>query len=1151
MHRKWIFNTGLIGAGALAVALVGLQPAAAATDSPGLLPNIDVRSELKVDAQKPVATQRLDNKLGPEGFADIDPQTGGLAYVGRTDTFLTKASDADPATIVKNYVRDHGAFGLDAEDLDALKLKESYTSIDGVTHVTFAQTYAGLESFDTFVTGNVTKGGRLINVTGGPVSGLQVATTTPALSADDALLAARGNVGGDSTVPEVEKTSSGPDQKTKYATYAESARLVIFAGSEQDVLAWDVVVLDSDSILYRVVVDAKNGDVLLRQSLTAFDNNDAQIWPHFPSALVPPTQVNFGTDPTWLDRSAANGNQLIGNNTHTYVDNNGTNGYQAGEEVLRNGGANWKYPTTWYPQAECPAAKCTWDSTNAATKLVNRNPGAVGLFYLTNHFHDHLLQAPIGFDEASRNFEQVNSSGQGVGNDAVLSEAQDSSGINNANFATPPDGTAGRMQMYLWQGSGPTPQGPQYDVDGSADAEVVYHEYGHGLSNRLVGNGGGLSAIQSGSMGEAWSDFYALDLVVAEGNKADAAGPDVFMGEYATGVPGIFGGVSRIRHQAIDCPVGSASPNCPASGTAGSGGYTYGDLGKVGTTNGVHDNGEIWSQTMWDLRQAVGRQNALKIITGGMRLSPLSPSMLDMRDAILQSAQVNGVSVSQVWSVFAGRGMGFFATTAGAGTLTATEDFSPPPPLLWKSTAVDDNAPRGDGDGVAEPGETLAVTATLQNLTTNPISDVVGTLTASSGTVTGPKGVWPTIQPSAAVGNGPGMAVTLPVTQPCSASVDLTVAVTGPGGPVAIPVKSVPVGQAVFSNSTDVPKAIPDNSAAGVNSTFTFPDAGTVQGLTVRIGNLPHTWVGDLKMTLTHNATTVVLLDRIGPGTSGSGDNNISNLVLDDSATTPVDNAVYDSTIPAFTGTYQPTQPLSAFNGQSTTGTWTLNVADVASLDTGTLNAWGLSASRVCDTFGLPASTTGDASGVGPTEATLNGTHNSRGHATDYRFEWGTSPDYGQTTAVTPGGAGDGGVPVAAALGGLTPSTAYHYRLVALRDGIVLSKGDDRTFTTAAPPVVKDATAPTVKITKAPKKKTKSKKGKATVSVSFTSEAGATFTCSVDGKAAKPCTSPFKTKVKAKKGKGKKHTIVVIAKDAAGNSSPPATVKFKAVRKKK
>ncbi len=167
-------------------------------------------------------------------------------------------------------------------------------------------------------------------------------------------------------MPPVEKRSKGPEQKTTYDTYAESAKLTVFAQAGEDRLAWEVQVLDSDSILYRVVVDAASGDVLVRQSMTAFDNNDAQVWPLHPSQLVSPTAVNFGTDPTWLDRSAANGNQLMGNNTETYVDNNGDDGKQAGEQVVRNGGlaGNWIYPTAFSNQAGCPAFGCTWDSTD-------------------------------------------------------------------------------------------------------------------------------------------------------------------------------------------------------------------------------------------------------------------------------------------------------------------------------------------------------------------------------------------------------------------------------------------------------------------------------------------------------------------------------------------------------------------------------------------------------------------------------------------------------------------------------------------------------------------------------------------------------------------------------------------------------------------
>ena len=49
---------------------------------------------------------------------------------------------------------------------------------------------------------------------------------------------------------------------------------------------------------------------------------------------------------------------------------------------------------------------------------------------------------------------------------------------------------------------------------------MVYHEYTHGLSNRLVVDANGnstLGEVQAGSMGEAWSDWYAMDYLVGQG----------------------------------------------------------------------------------------------------------------------------------------------------------------------------------------------------------------------------------------------------------------------------------------------------------------------------------------------------------------------------------------------------------------------------------------------------------------------------------------------------------------------------------------------------------------------------------------------------------------------------------------------------------
>ena len=74
--------------------------------------------------------------------------------------------------------------------------------------------------------------------------------------------------------------------------------------------------------------------------------------------------------------------------------------------------------------------------------------------------------------------------------------------------------------MYIFNGPAP-------DRDGDLDAEIVLHEYTHGLSNRRVGGGVGISALQSAGMGEGWSDFYPLALLSEPGDDVN--------GVYASG----------------------------------------------------------------------------------------------------------------------------------------------------------------------------------------------------------------------------------------------------------------------------------------------------------------------------------------------------------------------------------------------------------------------------------------------------------------------------------------------------------------------------------------------------------------------------------------------------------------------------------------
>ncbi|MBE0568769.1 MAG: hypothetical protein IH577_03715, partial [Deltaproteobacteria bacterium] len=80
-----------------------------------------------------------------------------------------------------------------------------------------------------------------------------------------------------------------------------------------------------------------------------------------------------------------------------------------------------------------------------------------------------------------------------------------------------------------------------------------------------------------------------------------------------------------------------------------------------------------------------------------------------------------------------------------------------------------------------------------------------------------------------------------------------------------------------------------------------------------------------------------------------------------------------------------------------------------------------------------PVVTTGNATGITNNGATLNGTVNPNGQATDAWFEWGTSPTLATSdnTTIQPFAAGTTVQPVTAPLTGLTFGTTYYFRLAA------------------------------------------------------------------------------------------------------------------------
>jgi hypothetical protein len=98
-----------------------------------------------------------------------------------------------------------------------------------------------------------------------------------------------------------------------------------------------------------------------------------------------------------------------------------------------------------------------------------------------------------------------------------------------------------------------------------------------------------------------------------------------------------------------------------------------------------------------------------------------------------------------------------------------------------------------------------------------------------------------------------------------------------------------------------------------------------------------------------------------------------------------------------------------------------------------------------------PSVSTGGASSVTKSSATLNARINPQGQRTVYVFQYGVTTGYGAQTATKSAGSGTSTVAVKTGVSKLTSGTVYHYRVVATNAGGT-SIGADRQFKTAGQP---------------------------------------------------------------------------------------------------
>jgi hypothetical protein len=483
------------------------------------------------------------------------------------------------------------------------------------------------------------------------------------------------------------------------------------------------------NLLDHTVIDG-NGAVVSAERRTA--NDSYNVFPIDPGKTGQTIKSGPGAGNAESPAGWLSGTQrtfaITGNNVAAYLDTDANNRAESGGSTVSGGNFTTAANLTQSP------------STNGNKAVAVQN-----LFYLNNVIHDILYRH--GFTEAVGNFQTNNFGKGGAGRDAVKAEAQDGSGLDNANFATPSDGRAPRMQMYLWNGPGPTHEvlvsgGPTYGamgstfgaalattgrsaiitavndgvaaanggtttdgcealptgaiiannaatsifspggtdstvtipsmmisqvdgvdlrartpvagtirlkavqpnrIDGDLDSDIVYHEYGHGLTWRMIG---GMSGPLAGAIGEGASDVVAFMV----------NGDDV-IGEYAASDPV---GIRRFRYAGH--PLG------------------YGDV----TGAEVHADGEIYAAAMWRLRElwlgsGLGNDSLFAHFVDGMNYTPSTPKFEHMRNGMLDAiaatagAQANA-RCALVWQAFAqyGVGVGAVGTVVSSTSVTVS-----------------------------------------------------------------------------------------------------------------------------------------------------------------------------------------------------------------------------------------------------------------------------------------------------------------------------------------------------------------------------------------------------------------------------------------------------------------------------------------------
>jgi hypothetical protein len=229
----------------------------------------------------------------------------------------------------------------------------------------------------------------------------------------------------------------------------------------------------------------------------------------------------------------------------------------------------------------------------------------------------------------------------------------------------------------MYEFLGPTPSKPSRTSN--FEALITFHEMGHYITNRLVGNSNGLTNVQGGAMGEGWGDFFAICMTsqstdnFATGTFAVGGWTDLmsnFKENYYFSIrrypysADMAKNPLTFKHIAnnVVLPVGPTSN--PIAG---------------GPNNEVHNAGEVWCAVLWEVfvklvakhGHSEAEKRMLAYVVGGLKVTPLRPTYTQARDGIITAVtSLHPEDEPEVRAGFAKRGMGRGAVSPPSSSTT-------------------------------------------------------------------------------------------------------------------------------------------------------------------------------------------------------------------------------------------------------------------------------------------------------------------------------------------------------------------------------------------------------------------------------------------------------------------------------------------------